>query len=113
MVDLAVHFNAYRHRMNISLLYFDGCPNWKIADERLAAIAAERPDVTVNHQLVDSVEEAERLGFHGSPSILLEGADVFADPDAAVALSCRMYQTPRGPAGAPTLDQLREVILGA
>lgn len=96
--------------MDIDLLYFEDCPNWRVADQRLAAIAAERPDLTVTHHLVDSVDEAERWGFHGSPSILLDGRDPFASPDAGVGLSCRVYQTPDGPAGAPTLDQLRGAI---
>ncbi len=96
--------------MNIALLYFDGCPNWKVAEERLAAIAAERSDITVTHHLVESIEAAERLGFHGSPSILIDGVDVFADSDAGIGLSCRVYQTPDGPAGAPTTEQLHAVI---
>jgi len=29
--------------MDIALLYFEDCPSWKVADERLSAIAAERP----------------------------------------------------------------------
>ena len=96
--------------MDISLLYFDDCPNWKIADERLAVIAAERADLTVSRHLVETPEEAERVGFHGSPSILVDGVDVFADPDAGVGLSCRVYRTPDGLAGAPTVDQLREAL---
>lgn len=96
--------------MDITLLYFDGCPNWKIADERLAAIAAERSDITVTRQLVESTEQAERLGFHGSPSILADGVDLFADPDAGVGLSCRVYQTPDGPAGTPSVVQLRTAL---
>ncbi len=99
--------------MDIALLYFDGCPNWKITDERLAAIAAERSDITVRHQLVESIEEAERLGFHGSPSILVDGEDAFADADTAVGLSCRVYQTPDGPAGAPTVEQLQAALAHA
>lgn len=96
--------------MDIALLYFDDCPNWKIADERLAVIAAERPDLTVSRHLVDTLEEAERVGFHGSPSILLNGVDVFAGPDAGVGLSCRVYRTPDGPAGAPRIEQLRAAL---
>lgn len=96
--------------MNIDLLYFDDCPNWKIVDERLAVIAAERPDLTVTHHLVETAEEAERRSFHGSPSILLDGVDLFADADAGVGLSCRVYQTSDGPAGAPTAEQLRRAI---
>ena len=96
--------------MDITLLYFDDCPNWRVADERLAAIAAERADLTVTHHLVDTLEEAERVGLHGSPSILVDGVDVFAGPDAGVGLSCRVYRTPDGLAGAPTVEQLRTAL---
>lgn len=92
------------------MLYFDGCPHWRVADRRLAAIAAERPDVAVSRHRVETVEEAERLGFHGSPSILVDGVDPFARPDAGVGLSCRIYSTPEGLAGAPTVGQLRAVL---
>ncbi len=93
--------------MEVTLLYFDGCPSWRVADERLAVLSAERPDVVVTRRVVDTPEEAERTGFLGSPSILVEGVDVFAEPGAQVGLSCRRYPTPEGYAGAPTLEQLR------
>jgi hypothetical protein len=96
--------------MDVSLLYFDECPNWKVADQRLAAIAAELPDVVVTRHRVETVEEAERLGFHGSPSILVDGVDVFADTGAGVGLSCRVYRTPDGLAGTPTMEQLRAAL---
>lgn len=96
--------------MEITLLYFDDCPNWKVAAERLAAVTVGRPDISVLHHLVESMEEAERLGFHGSPSILINGVDVFAEAGTGVGLSCRLYQTPDGSAGAPTIAQLREAI---
>lgn len=101
--------------MEIILQYFDGCPNWEVAEERLAVIAAERPDVTVTRHLVETFDEAERVGFHGSPSILIEGVDPFANAnaDAGVGLACRIYQTPDGPAGAPTLEQLRAAVAHA
>ena len=97
--------------MDITLLYFDDCPNWKIADQRLATITADHADVTVRRHRVETIEEAERLGFHGSPSVLVDGVDAFAEPGAGVGLSCRVYRTPEGLAGAPTLEQLR-VALG-
>ncbi|PVU81426.1 thioredoxin family protein (plasmid) [Cellulomonas sp. WB94] len=96
--------------MEITLLYFDGCPNWEIADQRLAQIASERPSVTVTRHRVETTEEAERTGFHGSPSILVNGVDAFAGPVAGVGLACRLYATPEGLAGAPTLEQLREAV---
>jgi hypothetical protein len=96
--------------MEITLQYFEDCPNWKVAEERLAVIAAGRPDVTLTRQKVETFEEAERVGFHGSPSILIDGVDPFAGPGVGGGLACRIYQTPQGPSGAPTLEQLRAAV---
>lgn len=97
--------------VEVTLLYFDGCPNWKVADERLERLARELPTLRITRRRVVTSEEAERLGFRGSPSILVDGVDVFAEPDAPVGLSCRVYATPDGPAGSPTLPQLREALV--
>ncbi len=99
--------------MDITLLYFEDCPNWKVADRRLSAIAAERDDIRLTRHLVETPAEAERTHFHGSPSILVDGEDVFAEPGSEVGLSCRRYLTPDGYEGAPTLDQLRAVLADA
>ena len=48
--------------MDITLQYFDGCPNWKVADERLMVLAAEHSDAVVTRQRVDTADEAERVG---------------------------------------------------
>ena len=56
------------------------------------------------------LEEADRVGFRGSPSVLIDGTDPFSDPDAPVGLSCRVYSTPDGLAGSPTLEQLRTAL---
>lgn len=92
------------------LLYFDDCPNWKVADGHLATLTEELGYLTVSRQVVDTPEEAERVGFIGSPSILVDGVDLFAGSDDPVGLACRVYQTPRGPAGSPTLAQLRQAL---
>lgn len=98
--------------MNVTLLYFEECPNWLDADRHLRVLAAEHPEMVIERRLVETVEEAEETRFRGSPSIIVDGVDAFADPDAPVGLSCRVYQTADGPAGSPTLDQLRAVIFG-
>ena len=82
----------------------------KTPDLRLSTLAGEMPDLKITRHLVETPEEAERVRFRGSPSILVDGVDVFADADAPVGLSCRVYQTANGPAGAPTLDELREAV---
>lgn len=92
------------------MLYVDDCPNWKQAAGHLDILAAEFPDMSVSRRLVETAEEADRVGFHGSPSILIDGEDVFAPSDAPVGLSCRVYQTSDGPAGSPTLEQIRHEL---
>lgn len=109
-LDLLLQERVYRRSMNVTLLYFDGCPNWKTADGHLHALAAQFPGLTVTRRRVETPEEALRVGFRGSPSVVLDGVDLFADPDTPVGLACRVYETPDGPAGSPTLDQLREVL---
>ena len=96
--------------MNVTLLYFEGCPNWTVADARLAALSDEI-ELTVERRLVETPEEAEAAGFRGSPTILVEGRDPFATGDEPAGLACRIYQTPEGPQGAPTVEQLRAALV--
>ena len=95
--------------MKLELLYFDDCPNWKTAAERLDDIATHL-GLTVVRRLVTTAEEAEAARFRGSPTILVDGEDPFASGDEPFGLACRAYQTPDGPAGSPTTDQLEAVL---
>jgi hypothetical protein len=97
--------------MEVELLYFDDCPNWHTADAHLMALADDFPQMTVAHHLVDTLDEAERVGFRGSPTILVNGLDPFATAaDPVGGLSCRVYQTADGPAGSPTIEQVRAAL---
>jgi hypothetical protein len=101
--------------MDERLLYFDDCPSWRLAEARLsealAAFGDERPEVT--YELVSTPEQAERAGFRGSPTILVNGRDPFAGPDDPVGLSCRIYRGPTGVEHAPSVEQLRSVLADA
>lgn len=94
--------------MDVTLQYFDGCPHWRLADQRLREVAAER-GFRITYRKVMSPDDAEALSFHGSPSILVDGRDPFAH-DEPGGLACRVYETPEGHAGSPTIDQLRAVL---
>ena len=96
--------------MNVTLLYSDGCPHWPTTAGHLRMLAAERPDHRITHRPVTTPDEADAVRFQGSPSVLVEGVDPFADPDAPAGLACRVYRTPDGPAGSPTLAQLRDAL---
>lgn len=97
--------------MDLALLYFDDCPNWHLLDGRLAeALAALGRDDVVERRQVTTSEQADELRFRGSPTLLVDGADPFADPDAPVGLSCRVYRTADGLGGSPTVEQLVDVL---
>ena len=95
----------------ITLQYFDGCPNWKTTAEHLSQLVEEGLDVTLGYDRIDTHELAIARGFHGSPTVLIDGVDPFSDDDTPVGLACRMYPTGDGPAGSPTLAQLRRAII--
>lgn len=97
--------------VRIQLLYFDGCPGWHVMHDRLLEVAAS-VDGAPAVELVEvrSPAEATAWGFHGSPSVLVDGVDPFAEADAPVGMACRLYRTPEGLRGVPTLDQLAAVL---
>lgn len=95
--------------VRVTLQYFGGCPNWALADRRLRALADEL-GFDVVRQRIDTPDAAARCGFRGSPTILVDGDDPFASGDEPVGLSCRVYATPDGTAGVPTIEQLRDVL---
>ena len=95
--------------MRVELRYFEDCPNWRIAEGHLQDLAREIGFEVIGRR-VETAEEAEALEFRGSPSIVVDERDAFSVGDQPVGLSCRIYQTPHGPAGSPTVDQLRAVL---
>ncbi|GAA1451444.1 hypothetical protein GCM10009641_85850 [Mycobacterium cookii] len=98
--------------MEVELLYFDGCPNWAVADERIAEAAelVSREDLTVHRREIETEQEAIAVGFTGSPTILVDGQDPFATGDGRVGLACRVYSTPHGLAGSPSVAQLVDAL---
>jgi hypothetical protein len=95
--------------VQVTLLYFDGCPNWEATYRQLEMLAAEL-DLELDRHRVATSEEAERLTFRGSPTVLVDGRDPFATGDEPVGLACRVYTTDGGLVGAPTERQLREAL---
>lgn len=98
--------------MQVTIQYFEGCPHWKLAQERVRKVLRDLSigDVTLEHQLIDSPGTAERIAFRGSPTILIDGRDPFATGAGPVGLTCRVFRTEDGPQGAPTEAQLRGLL---
>lgn len=94
--------------VRVTLQYFDGCPNWQPCHQAVLEALRLRglPETAVTLQSIVTVEDAEAVGFRGSPTVLVDGIDPFADREAPVGLSCRVFPTPQRLAGAPTVEQL-------
>ncbi|MDO8732851.1 MAG: thioredoxin family protein [Actinomycetota bacterium] len=99
--------------MEVVLQYFDGCPNWVEADKLLREALAQvgSSGIIVKHQKVETFDQAVAAGFIGSPTILIDGRDPFAVVGAQAGMACRVYSTPEGLSGSPTLEQLVAVLL--
>jgi len=96
--------------VRISLRYFDACPNWEIALDRIGE-ALESTDLRAEINLEEvTAADAQRLRFVGSPTILIDGIDPFQTEDASFGLSCRVYPTERGLEGSPSVAQLATVL---
>jgi hypothetical protein len=97
--------------MRVEVLTVPDCPNGPVARRHLAEALAGRPGVRVEYRVVSTPEEAARYGMQGSPTILIDGRDPFAEPGAAASLSCRLYRDADGRAqGAPSAGELREAL---
>ena len=97
--------------LELTLLSVPDCPHAAAFEERLAVALADRPDVVVRHREIASEQEAAEAGMHGSPTLLINGADPFAAPGQLPGLACRLYRDAAGrAAGAPPVAALRRVL---
>ena len=100
--------------MKVELLHIVDCPNTDIAETnaRAALDALGLGGVPVELVTIRTEAEAASTQFGGSPTILLDGVDLF--PTAPVrSLACRVYATGSGYAGAPTQEQIEAALRGA
>lgn len=97
--------------MQLTVLAEPGCPNAPLLKDRLTAVLDGRADVSVSQQVISDEGEAARWGMHGSPTLLIDGVDPFAEPGQTPSMSCRLYRAENGQlSGAPSVGQLQQVI---
>ncbi len=79
----------------IEFQFFDGCPN---ADNTLQNLheAMVEQGITRDHLKiteVPNIESAKRFNFQGSPTILVNGKDLYTDEEPVdFSYSCRIYK---------------------
>ena len=101
-----------RGTMRVEVLYFEGCPTYVAAEKAVREVlAGEDIEARVEMVAVNTDEEAQELRFPGSPTIRVDGRDLFPGPGRTeYALGCRMYATPKGLKGSPTAKMLEEAL---
>ncbi|MCX5107140.1 hypothetical protein OOK13_00895 [Streptomyces sp. NBC_00378] len=101
--------------MRIEVVVVNECPNEELAVGRLrqALEASGLHEADVVTRMVTDQAEAERIGFTGSPTILIDGEDPFAEAGRAQGMACRLYRTPEGMDGAPSVSQLQQALTTA
>lgn len=96
---------------DIVVRHVPGCPGAKLAMQRVRR-ALRRCGVAAapRTEVVETPEQARRLGFRGSPTILIDGVDPFAADAPPIGMTCRRYTTPAGVEGAPALEAIMAAI---
>ena len=82
--------------MHLTVLAEPACPNAPVLEDRLAAVLDGRAGVSVSRQVISDETEAARWGMHGSPTLLIDGVDPFAEPGQPPSMSCRLYRDEHG-----------------
>ncbi len=95
--------------VRVELLVVPGCPHESAAAAVLSAALQDIGLGTLGYTVtvIDSAHDAEQCHFVGSPTICVDGADIFPEPDRPAALACRIYP---GQRGVPELRALRQAL---
>ena len=98
--------------MDVELVVVPGCPHADETRELLASVLAELglSATALRTTMIRTDAEALRREFCGSPTILIDGVDPFAQPAHRAALACRLYPGPAGPRGRPDRVALRAAL---
>ncbi len=100
--------------MNVELLWWEGCPS---TDRALVAVQEALgelglSDVEVRMREIKDDGDARETGFVGSPTILIDGADLVpAATEEQIGPSCRVYRRRDGRVSPiPDPEDLREAL---
>lgn len=103
-------------KWRVELLWWEGCPTHGQAADLLRKTLDElrRAEVPVVRREVRTRQEAQQLGFPGSPTFHIGRRDLFP-VDAPAALTCRVYTRPDGrvsplPDAADLAERLRQAL---
>ena len=95
-------------KVKIEVQHFEGCPNSAEMIARVkAAIKEYDNQIDYKEIFVETTEEAERIKFRGSPTILINGIDLENMPEPQGGnLACRYYKN-----GLPSIEEIKNFII--
>jgi hypothetical protein len=98
--------------VEVELLGVADCPHTGPASALLRAALDDvgLTAVSFTTTVVDSLQQADSRGFIGSPTITVDGSDLFPEPGRQPALACRIYDHPGGNTGLPDLRDLTRAL---
>jgi hypothetical protein len=98
--------------VEVSFLYYEDCPSYDLALERLREVMAEEGiPGEVEVVKVETEEQARALRFVGSPTIRVDGQDIDPPGDSHYALTCRAYRLEDGRISPlPPRDMIRHAF---
>ena len=99
--------------MKVELIYDEDCPNAQGARELIGtAIKKLRPAAEYVEHCRQDKAAPDYVRAYGSPSILVNGVDIFDPEHAQTGDSCRLYRDARGVSGLPPVSALESALAG-
>jgi hypothetical protein len=98
--------------LRVELLAVEDCPHFEQARRDLESVLRKGiVETPIQVIFVASQEDAEFLGFQGSPTIRINGDDVVPESELPVALACRIYRDGEGRTfGSPPIEAIRSAV---
>lgn len=94
--------------MKIEILYFEGCPNYRPALDRLSRVLGQEGlTAELSEIKVQDESAAQALKFLGSPTIRVDGLDIEVNSRhvTETGFACRRY-----PGGLPSEKMIRSAL---
>jgi hypothetical protein len=98
--------------LRVELLAVEDCPHLEQARRDLESVLRKGIiEVPIQLIFVTGPDDAEFLGFQGSPTIRINGEDVVPAPELPVAFGCRVYRAADGRSlGSPPVEAIRAAV---
>ncbi len=97
--------------LQIDILYMADCTDWEIATQLVQqALADLNLEAEFSYWLIQNDRQAIQTFFTGSPTIRVNGVDLFPVEGATAGLRLRSYWTDEGLLGHPTYNMVYEAL---